>query len=246
MLNPRVRRAAERVLPKFILRALDPFEALVSEQLAAFAKQLAGNSLVLDAGAGECRYAPLFSAHRYLALDSSAGDRAWDYSRLDVIGDLEQIPLPAGTFDAVISIVVLEHTKEPRQVVGEMARVTRSDGKLFLVVPNQWEVHQPPNDFFRFTQYGVNHLMTESGFRVLKIEPVGGFFWLMSRRCVNGLTFFQGGIKWPLFFILAPVFGLLLPVLFYFADSLDRRRDFTLGYICVGEKNPVDRSSIVD
>jgi SAM-dependent methyltransferase len=236
MLNPRVRRAAERVLPKFFLRVLDPFESLVYERLSAFAAELTKNSLVLDAGAGECRYAPLFTAHRYVALDNSVGDSSWDYSRLDVIGNLEQIPLPASAFDAVISVVVLEHTREPKQVVAEMARVTRSQGRLFLVVPNQWEVHQAPNDFFRFTQYGIAHLMTASGFRVLKIEPVGGFFWLMSRRCINALTFFQGGLKWPIFFVLAPLLGGLLPVLFYFADRLDRRRDFTLGYICIGER----------
>lgn len=236
MLNPRVRRTAERVLPKFLLNALDPFEARVSEQLAAFAKETMDGSLVLDAGAGECRYAPLFKAHRYVAIDSSVGDATWDYSKLDVIGDLEQIPLPTGAFDAVISVVVLEHTRRPQQVIEEMARVMRPHGKLFLVVPNQWEIHQKPNDFFRFTNYGVTHLLTVSGLRVVKIEPVGGFFWLMARRCVNTLTFFQGGLKWPIFIVIAPLLGLLFPVLLYFADSLDQRRDFTLGYICIGEK----------
>jgi hypothetical protein len=58
----------------------------------------------------------------------------------------------------------------------------------------------------------------------------------MGRRCVNALTFFQEGIRWPLFFLLVPVLGFLLPVLFYLIDGLDRRRDFTLGYICIGEK----------
>ncbi len=193
-------------------------------------------SLVLDAGAGECRYAGLFKAHRYVAIDSSVGDPAWDYSKLDAMGDLEQIPLPADTFDAVISIVVLEHTRRPQQVVDEMARVMRPHGKLFLVVPNQWEVHQEPNDYFRFTNYGVSHLLTVSGLRVVKVEPVGGFFWLMARRCVNALTFFQGGLKWPIFVILAPFLGFFFPVVFYFADTLDQRRDFTLGYICIGEK----------
>ncbi len=236
MLNTRVRRAAERLLPDFFRRILDPFEALVSDRIKTFAASLPRNSLVLDAGAGECRYAPVFTGHRYVGLDNSVGDPSWDYSQLDTIGDLEQIPLHSAAFDAVISVVVLEHTREPSRVVAEMARVTRVGGKLFLVVPNQWEVHQAPNDFFRFTEHGVAHLVTSNGFEVKRIEPVGGFFWLMSRRSINGLTFFQGGLRWPIFIVLAPFLGLLFPVLLYFADSIDRRRDFTLGYICTAER----------
>ncbi|PYS55988.1 MAG: hypothetical protein DMG13_01995 [Acidobacteria bacterium] len=243
MLDARIRRLAEHVLPDFIWRVLDPFEAVVSGRLSAFAAELADNSLVLDAGAGESRYASVFKRHRYVGLDSALGDASWDYSRLDIIGDLESIPLSTSAFDAVVSVVVLEHTREPKRVIAEMARVTRAQGKLFLVVPDQWEVHQIPNDFFRFTRYGVEYLLGETGFRVLHIEAVGGFGWLMSRRSINALTFFQGGLKWPIFVILAPFLGLLFPLILYFLDGLDRRRDFTLGYVCIGQRQSGRHSS---
>jgi len=236
MLDSRIRRLAERVLPKFIWRILDPFEAVVSDHLSRFAAELADNARVLDAGAGECRYASVFKRHRYVSLDSRVGDASWDYSRLDIIGDLESIPLPTSVFDGVISVVVLEHTREPKRVVAEMSRVIKPGGKLFLVVPDQWEVHQIPNDFFRFTRYGVEYLLVEAGFRVLQIEAVGGFGWLMSRRSINALTFFQGGWKWPVFVLLAPLLGFLFPFVLYFIDVLDRQRDFTLGYVCIGQR----------
>jgi len=236
MFDARLRRVVKRVLPNFLQRMLYPFEALVFDRLSRFAAELPENSLVLDAGAGECQYESLFAGHRYVGLDSTVGDASWDYSRLDVIGDLESIPLSTSLVDAVISVVVLEHTREPKRVVAEMARVTAQQGKLFLVVPDQWEVHQIPNDFFRFTRYGVEYILRESGFRVIAIEAVGGFGWLMSRRSINALTFFQGGLKWPIFFLLAPFLGFLFPLVLYFVDALDRQRDFTLGYICVGER----------
>ena len=236
MLDPRVRRAAERLLPRFLLRALDPFESRATEALAAFAAALPANSCVLDAGAGECRYAPLFARHRYLALDHAVGDASWDYSKLHVLGDLEQLPLATAAFDAAVSVVVLEHTREPLRVLRETGRVLRPGGRLFLVVPQEWEVHQAPHDYFRYTRYGLEYLLAGSGFRVRKLEAVGGFFWLMARRSVNLLSFFQGGPKWLVFLLLAPLFGLLVPVLFYFCDRLDRRRDFTLGYICEAER----------
>jgi SAM-dependent methyltransferase len=236
MLNARIRKAAERFLPKYLRRILDPFEAVIAERLAAFALELPPNVRVLDAGAGEGRYRTSFTRQQYVGVDNGAGDASWNYSQLDVIGNLEHIPFADAAFQAVISVVVLEHTPEPQQVVAEMARVTRPSGRIFLVVPDQWEVHQAPNDFFRFTRYGVEHLLNAAGFRVQHIVAVGGFGWLMSRRSINILTFFQGGIRWPVFVVAAPFFGLLLPAFFYWADRFDRRRDFTLGYICVGEK----------
>ena len=236
MLDPCVRRAAERVLPRFLLRALDPFESRAEEALAAFAASLPADSRVLDAGAGQCRHAPLFARHRYLALDNTVGDPSWDYSHLHLLGDLEQLPLETAAFDAAISVVVLEHTREPQCVLRETGRVLRPGGLLLLVVPQEWEVHQAPHDYFRFTRYGVEYLLQCSGLRVRKLKAVGGFFWLMARRSVNLLSFFRGGLKWPLFVLLAPLFGFLVPLLFYCCDPLDRQRNFTLGYICEAEK----------
>lgn len=236
MLNARIRRTAEFLLPNFLLRVLNPFEVRIAEMLSEFVAQLQKNSRVLDAGAGQCRFATFFARHRYVAIDNAVGDVHWDYSRLDLLGDLEELPLASSAFDAVISIVVLEHSRDPQRVLFETFRILRPGGKIFIVVPNQWEVHQAPHDYFRFTRYGLEHLLLKNGFHVQRIEAIGGFFWLLSRRCINLLTLFQGGVKWPIFFLLAPFFGFLFPLLFYFFDRLDKRRDFTLGYVGLGDK----------
>lgn len=236
MLNPQVRIAAERLLPRGLLRLLDPFEAFVSDRLKKFSAALPPQARVLDAGAGECKYAPLFARHQYVALDNAVGDASWDYSRLNALGDLEHLPFRPAVFDAAISVVVLEHTPNPLKVLGETGRALRLGGKLFLVVPSQWEEHQIPNDFFRFTRFGLEHLLRQSGFQIESIEPVGGFFWLMARRCVNLLAFFQGGVKWIAFVLLAPFFGFLFPLTLFFLDGLDRRKEFTLGYVCVASR----------
>jgi SAM-dependent methyltransferase len=236
MLNPRLRAFAESLLPGVVVRALDPFEARMGQAVEEFSQSLPNGSRVLDAGAGESRYARLFDRHRYVALDLAVGDVAWNYSGLDLFGDLESLPLAANSFDAAINVVTLEHVKRPQLAIDELARVLRPGGRLLLVVPLEWEVHQAPHDYFRYTCYGLSFLLETAGMTPQRLEPVGGFYWLMARRSVNFLAFFQGGAKWILFALLAPFFGLLFPLALYAVDGLDRRRDFTLGYVCEAVK----------
>lgn len=56
----------------------------------------------------------------------------------------EQIPFASGTFDWVYSTSVLEHVKDPEQVISESMRVLKPGGLLQFVVPNYgswWEGH---------------------------------------------------------------------------------------------------------
>src|SRR5439155_333464 len=50
------------------------------------------------------------------------------------------------------------------------------------------------------------------------------------------IDFTQGGWRWLLFPIFAPVFGLVLPLCCYYLDTLDRDRAYTLGFIAEGWK----------
>ena len=49
--------------------------------------------LILDAGAGQSRFKPFFTAHRYLAVDLGLGNAGWDYSGIDLCADLGRLPL---------------------------------------------------------------------------------------------------------------------------------------------------------
>ena len=108
-------------------------------------------------------------------------------------------------------------------------------GTLLLIAPHEWEVHQAPHDYFRYTRHGLEYLLAKAGFAEIEIEPVGGYFRLLSRRLMNGLQFFSGGVKW-LCFLPAAVFLVPPALVLPFLDFLDRDRNFTLGYICIARK----------
>lgn len=208
------------------------FEAAIEDAVRGFAGSLTEGSRVLDAGAGEGQYAHYFKSQRYTGVDLGVGDSAWDYRRLQAVADLAALPFQDESFDACISIVTLEHVKEPARALGEIARSLKSGARILLVVPHEWEVHQSPHDYWRFTRHGIRHLLEEAGFREIRIEPVGGLFRLLARRLMNGMQV----VPLPLLPVAALLFAppaLILPIF----DFLDRQRDFTLGYICTARKS---------
>ena len=224
-------RTIQQRLPRPLRRYILHFEAAIEDAVDLFARSLGDGAMVLDAGAGECTFKDRFARHRYVGVDLGIGDHAWNYSQLDAIADLTATPFRAGVFDAVVNLVTLEHVREPGSVLAELYRVLKPGGTLLLVAPHEWEEHQTPHDYFRYTRYGMQYLLEHAGFGEIAIQPVGGFFRLLSRRLMNALQFFHG----PLFLLAVIAFAppaLLLPAL----DSFDQQRNFTLGYICTARK----------
>jgi SAM-dependent methyltransferase len=228
--------ALARRLPGFLRRHVLHFEGAIDDAVAQFARELPKGARILDAGAGEGQYARLFQPQRYCGVDLGVGDATWNYRRLDAVADLTALPFRDGCFAACLNIVTLEHVREPACALREMARTLAPGGVLLLVAPHEWEVHQAPHDYFRYTRHGLQYLLKAAGITEIRIDPVGGYFRLLSRRLLNGLQFFTGGWRWVLF---APAAILLAPpaLLLPFLDGLDRERNFTLGYICTARKS---------
>ncbi len=223
-------------LPRWLSRYVLHFEAAIEDAVAGFAANLPAGARVLDAGAGEARHAAYFTRQRYCGVDLAVGDRTWNYSHLDAVADLASLPFAGGCFGAAINIVTLEHVRQPETVLREIARTLAPGAPLLAIVPHEWEVHQSPHDYFRFTRHGMRDLLERAGMVEIEIQPVGGYFRLLARRLLNGLQFFSGGLRWlgfiPAALLLVPP-ALLIPCL----DFLDKDRNFTLGYICTAKKS---------
>jgi SAM-dependent methyltransferase len=219
------------LMPAPVRRYVMHFEMAIEDAVAGFAASLAPGARLLDAGAGEGNYKHYFAMQRYCGIDLAVGDAAWDYSRLDVTGDLLNLPFRDRTFDASLNVVTLEHVREPARVVAELARTLAPGGRLLLIVPHEWEEHQQPHDYYRYTRYGLEYLLRQAGMSEISIAPVGGYFRLLARRMLNGLQFFPGPSIFVAALFLVPP-ALVLPLF----EPLDQRQNFTLGYICSARK----------
>ncbi|MFY9728761.1 MAG: methyltransferase domain-containing protein [Bryobacteraceae bacterium] len=222
-------------LPGPLRRHVLIVEAEIEDAVASLARSLPPGVRVLDAGAGENKYKHHFAGQRYCGVDLAVGDANWDYSRLDAIADLAALPFHDATFDAALNIVTLEHLAKPARALAEIGRVLARGAPLLVAAPQDWETHQAPHDYYRYTCYGLRWLLQQAGFEIVEMRAHGGYFRLLARRLLNGLQFFAGGIRWlgfiPAAILLVPP-ALILP----FLDGLDRDRNFTLGHVCLARK----------
>jgi len=222
-------------LPRPLRHHILHFEVEIDDAVAAFASELPAGARVLDAGSGEGQYAHHFARQKYCGVDLAVGDAAWDYSRLDAISDLTELPFRDDAFAAALHIVTIEHLKEPGRALCEIARTVAPGGLLLIAAPHEWEVHQAPHDYFRYTRYGLAYLLEKAGCDVVEMRASGGYFRLLARRLLNGLQFFTGGFRW-LAFVPAAILVVPPALLVPFLDFLDRDRNFTVGYICKARK----------
>lgn len=136
------------------------------------------NGHVLDLGCGTRPFDVdiLGYANKYVGVD-------WGNTlhglRADIVADLnEPLPIPDASFDHVVSFEVLEHLREPQTMLAEAFRILKPGGTITVSTPFMWWVHEAPWDFFRYTRFGHQHLLSKTGFTEIAVQPTTGF-WSM-------------------------------------------------------------------
>jgi SAM-dependent methyltransferase len=185
-----------------------------------------GRGRMLDVGCGRQPYRDLFA----LAVSSCVGlDRRGDP---DVKGDAQALPFREGSFDTILCSQALEHLPEPGRALAEMGCVLRAGGHLILTAPHIWGIHEEPHDYYRFTRYGLRHLMQQAGLEVVEVRAMAGY-WVTAgaRFCYYLEAFERGPVK--------PVVRLgyfLVQVLAMSLDRIHRAEGDTWNYLAVGRK----------
>lgn len=140
---------------------------------------LRGN--ILDIGCGDKPYKNFFNKdNRYFGME-----RYECVFIPDIFGDAKSLPFQDETFAAVLFNEVIEHLVEPDRGLKEIWRVLKKGGKLFMTAPMYWRLHYAPDDYLRFTNYGLKYLLEKNGFFVQEIERLGGFFSIVFVRLID-------------------------------------------------------------
>lgn len=133
------------------------------------------DGLVLDCGAGR----------RDVYYANVVNFEIVDYDTTDVLGVGEALPFKDDSFDAVISIAVLEHVRDPFQCAREISRVLKPGGRLFCAMPFLQPVHGYPHHYFNATPQGLKRLFedeleTQEPVVTPAFHPVWALSWILQ------------------------------------------------------------------
>jgi SAM-dependent methyltransferase len=184
---------------------------LTRVSLDRFIASHASHGSTLDLGAQGGPYAALFPRRVGLDLEPAAG--------VHVVGDARRLPVRDAAFDVVLCTEMLEHVPEPQQAVDEMWRVLKPGGTLVLTTRFLFPIHDAPHDYFRFTKYGLRHLLKR--FEVLELQEeadsVGTIAILVQRLgmqartlgspSLRGIWLVTARLLWPLSFLITEEYG---------------------------------------
>lgn len=138
------------------------------------------NVRVCDVGGGDgSRYKDLFNSVEYISVDFD--------STLNptITASAESIPLPSNHFDVVLSVQMLEHTTDPTLCLKEMFRITKPNGICIITVPFFNEAHMEPNDFYRFTKFGIEYLVQKVGFQIIESKTRGSYYSVKAQMSIR-------------------------------------------------------------
>ena len=179
-----------------LARTLSASRFLLHQELRKAIRENASGRL-LEVGSGG---APFREELDGLATHVITLDIVNRYGTTDMIADVQSMPdVPDREFDTVLCTQVLEHVEDPSRALSEMRRVLRDDGTLILSAPHLSMIHEAPEDYFRYTAYGLRSLCKRANFDTDSSKATGGLIAFLAHPLSLGVQTTVGsipGLRW--------------------------------------------------
>jgi SAM-dependent methyltransferase len=152
-----------------------------------------GNSLI----------APFFSEHHFISLDcspSSADDRG--AYNANMIEDARFIKIPftkrvdfdltgiaSESLDLILIPNLIHHIKNQDMMFEEAARILKKGGLIYIFEPLVRELHQIPDDYIRYTPFGLCEILKRFGIEDFSVTTTGGPFSALAYVWIQALEY---------------------------------------------------------
>jgi len=140
---------------------------------------------LLDLGCGHKPFYNLYENKVEYAIGTDVPFSPHGVESTDVFSNGIKLPFKDASIDIVLSSEVMEHIPEPNLFLQEIYRVLSPNGLLIMTTPFLVPEHEAPYDFYRYTRYGLEYLLTTSGFIINKIEPFGEILGVLLSNVIQ-------------------------------------------------------------
>jgi SAM-dependent methyltransferase len=173
---------------------------LEAKRLLGWCAGLPADARILDVGCGDGFHLKLLGEHGAKSWTLEGVDfderavRQAEKSGLKVHrGSVENLDLPADSYDLAIMIQTVEHLESPLGMLHAVKRILKSGGKLVVVTDNTdsldfkffkgayWGGYHFPRHWSLFNRQSLTHLATRAGFDVFDLKTqVSPVNWVYS------------------------------------------------------------------
>jgi len=148
------------------------FESL-NDSLPSFKGKL------LDVGCGKLAYKEHIinnsSITDYVGLEIESSLNYKGINTPDKFWDGINMPFKDNSFDTIIAMEVLEHCPDINIILSEINRVLTPGGVFYFTVPFLWNLHEVPNDEYRYTPFSLERHLRYNNFSNIQIKAQGGW-----------------------------------------------------------------------
>lgn len=98
---------------------------------------------------------PLFKGYTFVGTDLRPGPG------VDLLIDIEKIPLANNSIGTAICIDTLEHVQDVKRAVEELHRILKPGGLIIIGSVMFFPIHEHPSDYWRFTPFAFKYLLRQ-------------------------------------------------------------------------------------
>lgn len=152
-------------------------------------------------------FAPLFDGHHFISIDCSPATAdvrdAYNKSMIDDDrclaietsgrGSPEATGLPPGIADLLMIPNLVHHVADQDGLFAEVSRVLKPGGRGYIFEPLVRELHQAPDDYLRYTPWGVRRMVQRAGMEFIDHVPTGGPFTVIAYCWAQALEYLPAG-----------------------------------------------------